>query len=899
MKRFVYSCLLLFIFVATRQASAAPCASGVACLGDGRFEVTARFVTSDGVHAAVPLYSRGNVAYFSGPAVTGDSFNPEIAVRIVDFRQPFGGFLAFHAPLTHLPYEVTIRDTVSGETRVVAKEIDSHCGASDFLAAADALPFVAPPALATTTSCGDGSSLCLFGGRYRIRLLVNTNAGAPVVANALPYHDSFGAFSLPSVTGDSERAEVAVKLIDGYAVDGSTWLFHGALTHIPYVLEIADVETGLVRTVSSSEQSLCGGVVLGKLRSEPCRAATLAGISGEREVARGDAATLTAIVGGTPPFRFEWGRGNPDGTRTVISEAITSQFTTPPLDSSTAWDVAVSNGCGQVEASSVTVTVRPAVATLTIRKRGAGFDAITANVRGLNCTEAVGTCSLVVSTGTDIRLTASPSVDSSFSGWSGDCRGSGRCSVTVTGDMTLNARFEPARESEIVTPGGGRASLEGIGDVEFPPGSVPANTAVTLSATRDARSKADFDTTAILFSPSLRSQYEVRIATGAVAPTGDLHVRLRIPQPLLNATATGEIQLFAQILQDGGDEILDTFEPVPSDVSLPFVSATLPPVAFTDLRTSNGFEAVIVIAVIPTKPPAIASAGATGSRVLPGEIPVAVPPDAVVRFGTVSEYVAAPAAECKGSSLGLPLPSTAPITSPFNPANNHYGTDFGVPNGTSVLAMADGVVVKVGMDVQPLSKPHPRSGKLVRGWGRYVVVKHTDGSATLYAHLQTDGVKVQEQSKVTKGTLLATSDNSGGSSGPHLHVEYAPNGALYGAEGRASKVDPAPCIGGNVSGSITLRDNGSLADDAFVLFLNGIEICSTSIGASNTCAANNLRPGTITLTLKCTVAPDDVGTYEVTLSDGLTFDGGGTARSSTLPQGGSHSFAVIVPAPAP
>jgi len=55
----------------------------------------------------------------------------------------------------------------------------------------------------------------------------------------------------------------------------------------------------------------------------------------------------------------------------------------------------------------------------------------------------------------------------------------------------------------------------------------------------------------------------------------------------------------------------------------------------------------------------------------------------------------------------------------------------------------------------------------------------------------------------------------------------------------------------------------------------------------------------ITLTIVAVVAPDDVGTYQISLAQGLTFSDGTAVRSGTIPQGGSASFSVIVPATTP
>lgn len=209
-----------------------------------------------------------------------------------------------------------------------------------------------------------------------------------------------------------------------------------------------------------------------------------------------------------------------------------------------------------------------------------------------------------------------------------------------------------------------------------------------------------------------------------------------------------------------------------------------------------------------------------------------------------------------------------------------------------VRSMADGTVENIGFDERALPKPDPRTGKPVKGWGRYIVIRHEDGSKSLYAHLQKDGTLKAENEKVKKGEAIARADNTGGSTGAHLHVEYAPDGKIYK---RGSKVDAKPCIDQNVEGSITVRDNGRVADDAFRVAIDGRVVCETSIGASNTCGVGSLRPGTVILTITAIIAPDNIGTYEVTLADGLKFADGTTQRSGSLSEGGSASFQVTVP----
>ena len=51
----------------------------------------------------------------------------------------------------------------------------------------------------------------------------------------------------------------------------------------------------------------------------------------------------------------------------------------------------------------------------------------------------------------------------------------------------------------------------------------------------------------------------------------------------------------------------------------------------------------------------------------------------------------------------------------------HTGIDYGCPSDTPILASADGVIKLTGTDPN--------------GYGKYIIIQHPDGKATLYAHL--------------------------------------------------------------------------------------------------------------------------------------------------------------------
>ena len=55
------------------------------------------------------------------------------------------------------------------------------------------------------------------------------------------------------------------------------------------------------------------------------------------------------------------------------------------------------------------------------------------------------------------------------------------------------------------------------------------------------------------------------------------------------------------------------------------------------------------------------------------------------------------------------------------------------------------------------------------GYGTYIMIFHGDGYATLYGHLNSSHIRNGQY--VSQGQVIATSGNSGGSTGAHLHFE--------------------------------------------------------------------------------------------------------------------------------
>ena len=109
----------------------------------------------------------------------------------------------------------------------------------------------------------------------------------------------------------------------------------------------------------------------------------------------------------------------------------------------------------------------------------------------------------------------------------------------------------------------------------------------------------------------------------------------------------------------------------------------------------------------------------------------------------------------------FPVDGTYRFTSGFGSRGRrlHAGIDLAAPQGTRILATADGVIVDAGRE---------------SGYGNVVRVRHEFGFETTYAHLSRIRVRVGEQ--VSRGVQLGDMGSTGRSTGSHLHYEVRVNG---------------------------------------------------------------------------------------------------------------------------
>jgi len=96
--------------------------------------------------------------------------------------------------------------------------------------------------------------------------------------------------------------------------------------------------------------------------------------------------------------------------------------------------------------------------------------------------------------------------------------------------------------------------------------------------------------------------------------------------------------------------------------------------------------------------------------------------------------------------------------------HSEYAIDFKMDVGTKIYAARDGIVVRIKEDSNKRG-----FSKAFAKYGNFVLILHSDGTFGTYYHLRKNGVLVNVGQRVSRGTLLGYSGNTGYTSGPHLH----------------------------------------------------------------------------------------------------------------------------------
>ena len=132
--------------------------------------------------------------------------------------------------------------------------------------------------------------------------------------------------------------------------------------------------------------------------------------------------------------------------------------------------------------------------------------------------------------------------------------------------------------------------------------------------------------------------------------------------------------------------------------------------------------------------------------------------------------VEAPVSRANAALVGAPSgqrltwPVNGTVTSNFGPrwGRQHNGIDIAANTGTTVASAGSGTVIAAGF-----------SG----GFGQRVLIQHSGGLVTLYAHLSS--INVSTGQSVSSGTSIGAVGCTGSCTGPHLHFETRVGGTAY------------------------------------------------------------------------------------------------------------------------
>jgi murein DD-endopeptidase MepM/ murein hydrolase activator NlpD len=144
----------------------------------------------------------------------------------------------------------------------------------------------------------------------------------------------------------------------------------------------------------------------------------------------------------------------------------------------------------------------------------------------------------------------------------------------------------------------------------------------------------------------------------------------------------------------------------------------------------------------------------------------------------------------KRALLASPLKFTPRVSSGFTSrrmhpilgtARAHLATDYAAPEGSPVVAVANGVVTFSGWD---------------GGYGNLVRIKHSSGLTSGYAHLSRIASGIRVGHVVQQSEAIGLVGHTGLATGPHLHFMMTKNGTAINPVPALKKGEPAPPIEG-------------------------------------------------------------------------------------------------------
>ena len=289
-----------------------------------------------------------------------------------------------------------------------------------------------------------------------------TEGGGMVNLGTLP--DYVGNYNVVAFGVSSDGSAIVGALLDSYlhGQEALRWTVPGGITTVKAWLTANGVDSGSASFAAAYGVSDDGNTVVGQWTGQNAYLARL-----------GSQATLTVVKSGSGTGAVTSSSGIDCGSACKASLAqgtiVTLTATAAAGSAFAGWSGGNCTGkgtCSLTVSSDVTVTAAFSSTTnptLSVSKSGGGTGTVTSSPVGIDCGS---TCSAAFAKKTKVTLTPAPDSGSVFTGWTGACKNNGACSVTMTGDITVAASFEPgscgygiSSKSKTLTYRGGTITL--------------------------------------------------------------------------------------------------------------------------------------------------------------------------------------------------------------------------------------------------------------------------------------------------------------------------------------------------------------------------------------------------------------------------------------------------------
>jgi len=126
-------------------------------------------------------------------------------------------------------------------------------------------------------------------------------------------------------------------------------------------------------------------------------------------------------------------------------------------------------------------------------------------------------------------------------------------------------------------------------------------------------------------------------------------------------------------------------------------------------------------------------------------------------------------------ATNYPVTQAYPQIATHTTRDSYHAVDLAMPIGTDIFAARDGIVFDVASTNFTGGLDPVRDGPNAN----VVRILHDDGTYAIYAHLNTNSIRVKPGDHVRRGEYIADSGNTGFSSGPHLHFAVVRNAGMH------------------------------------------------------------------------------------------------------------------------